>query len=329
MTQGNKSVAVVNNLIEVSNILTSEKGIQALQQALGPDVDVKKYVRGVLTTIQTNTNGLEKCTPESVVRCVKDSAQLGLAVDRREHAFLIPRNNSNINALEATLQPGYKGYIFKLRKIEKIKSIWVEAVFKGDNFKITKGTSPEIIHEPSMDNSHMDKDITHFYTVVFFSNGSFEFECMTRAQVDEVRKTAKTQAIWSKNFHEMGRKTVLLRINKRLQFPETAAMVQMDSLIHEGKSPYIDGGQIFENKAKDYEDNENADTGMTPEKEKQISYINELFDVMGANNADKLKYMNRYILVPQLEYGKLKNLEMLGKVLNGVIETNQKEDSEA
>jgi recombinational DNA repair protein RecT len=89
MTQGNKSVAVVNNLIEVSNILTSEKGIQALQQALGPDVDVKKYVRGVLTTIQTNTNGLEKCTPESVVRCVKDSAQLGLAVDRREHAFSI------------------------------------------------------------------------------------------------------------------------------------------------------------------------------------------------------------------------------------------------
>jgi hypothetical protein len=67
---------------------------------------------------------------------------------------------------------------------------------------------------------------------------------------------------------------------------------------------------------------------MTPEKEKQISYINELFDVMGANNADKLKYMNRYLKVPTLEYGKLKNLEMLGKVLNGVIEKNQQDNSE-
>ncbi|MDX1700465.1 MAG: recombinase RecT [Melioribacteraceae bacterium] len=306
-----------------------EGGRKKLQTALGPNIDVNKYFRGIITTILTERRRNDgrmiiNCTADSIVKCILISAQLGLEVDFKQHAFLIPRKNKDI--LECTFMPGYRGYLYKLRSSKDIASICVEPVFDGDYFKVVKGTDPKIEHEPNLTLDNKQDNITHFYAVVTFTNGSFEFEVMSKHQIEKVRASAKTQDIWGPHFQEMGRKTVLLRLVKRLQMPETHTMSAIDNATHQGEVVDYSENQItFTREQQQIDHNPNADHSMPEEKIAIIAEINNMFDILGANEGQKLATINRWCMVPKLEQAKMKNLDMLRKMLNSDIDQmNQK-----
>lgn len=292
-----------------------EECSKSLRAALGPDVDVKKYIRGVLTTIQTTEN-LRQCTPASVIKSVLMSAQIGLSVDARQHAFLIPRFNKELQKFEATFMPGYKGYIHKIRVSGKVLALYIEAVYRGDKFEVYRGTEPKIVHISDIESEQKPEDITHFYAMVKMTNGETEFEVMTKSQVNEIKSRAQTQMVWGKNYQQMGRKTTLLRLMQRLQLPETSEMVQVDNAYHEGRDVKFEDGVVIVDEEKDkYLDNEHMDHSMTPEKEDVISKIKRHYVRLKYNSSKQLKYQNKYLMVAELEHAKKVNLDVLYRVL--------------
>jgi recombination protein RecT len=296
------------------------EGRKKLSMALSKPVEkVDKYWRGVMTTVSTDPyQRLSQCTPSSIVKSVMVSAQIGLAIDAREHAFLIPRKNHKQGTLEATFQPGYKGYIYQMRKCPKILTVTAEPVFRSESsdpnkFFVQKGTDPLIRHIPDLECEGRSEDITHFYAVVKFDSGETEFEVMTRAQVDEIMSRAATRDIWSKNYQQMGRKTVLLRLNTRLQLPETEELARIDIASHEGKESYVDedGEIVITQKDEEFEHNEQADYEQSEEKTDLVQRISEAGSIIGKNKAQMLADLKRVCFVNAPHEAKIDNLEKM------------------
>lgn len=209
--------------------------IEQIRRALPPGTDVERYVRGVLTTIANGNETLKKCSGQSIFQAILTAAQLGLDVDAKGHAYPVPFWNKARGCYEAQLMPGWKGYVFKARESKQVKAIWIEVVYKGDTFRVIKGTNPSIQHEPNVSSAEYGKDeaITHFYAAVKLASGEMEFEVMNRAQVDEIRKGVDSRSdngskFWRDHYGQMGRKCPMRRLAGRLQLPEIEAVVAAD-----------------------------------------------------------------------------------------------------
>jgi recombination protein RecT len=90
------------------------------------------------------------------------------------------------------------------------------------------GAEPVLRHKPLVEDD--GGEVTHAYAVAFFLDGSTQFEVMTRAQLEHVRKSSRSGASgpWAQHFEEMARKTVVRRLAKYLPLsPELAAGVAL------------------------------------------------------------------------------------------------------
>jgi len=212
--------------VTIYDYLSSPKAAKELERALPKGKDVQRYIRGVLSTLAMEKEGskLLLCSPLSIMKCVMTCAQLGLDLDAKGHAYMVPYKG------EATVIPGWKGYIFRARQSPILSAIYVEAVYSCDSFSVVKGTDPKIEHYPDVSSAKygIDKDITHFYAVAKMKSGDVEFEVMTRAQVDKIKGATD---IWNIHYGQMGRKTVWRRLAGRLQFPEVSDLIIYDNEI--------------------------------------------------------------------------------------------------
>lgn len=72
---------------------------------------VERIVRGIVNAVRRSQDDrLVTCTPQSFVNCVYDAHALSLPIDKRDLCYLVRYGN------EATIQPSYKGYLFRLEK---------------------------------------------------------------------------------------------------------------------------------------------------------------------------------------------------------------------
>jgi recombination protein RecT len=222
-----------NNLAVIQDLLDKSKPeiAKALPNNLTPD----RVVRIVLTELRNNPK-LQACRPLSILAAVMQASQLGLEIGNAlGHAYLIPYKD------EARLQIGYKGHIALIRRSGEIKTLYAKEVYEGDTFEYEYGTDPHIKHIPSNTDGH----ITHVYAVCILTNGGIEFDVMTIGEVERHRdrftKATRTTDPWATDFAEMAKKTVLLRLGKRLPKCTEAA----DAINYETK--------IFEEQKSDFE----------------------------------------------------------------------------
>ena len=120
------------------------------------------------------------------------------------------------------VEPSYQGLTKLVTDTGSAKTIYAHAVYDGDDFKTTLGTSVGIIHEPK----YLSTEITHIYAVAILSDGTKQVEVMTTEQIDLIRdnsesykafKQGKTKScIWNDHYQEMGKKTVVKRLIKYL-----------------------------------------------------------------------------------------------------------------
>lgn len=187
-----------------------EKSRDSIAAALPRHLTVERLTRVALGELRTNPKLLE-CQPASLMSAIVKASQLGLEVgSAMGHAYLVPYKT------EATLIIGYRGMLALARRSGEIQSITARVVYSRDTFDLEYGLEEKLRHIPSTDED--PGQVTHVYAVAKLVDGGIQYEVMTRAEVEAIRRRSRAggSGPWVSDWNEMARKTVLRRLFKYL-----------------------------------------------------------------------------------------------------------------
>lgn len=188
----------------------------------------------------TSNPDLLRCTTESLVESIRQSAILGLEPTGAlgDGALVVynvkvkeevpSRSGNGMIVVErsvptAQFQPMYRGLLKLARRSDQVAVIDAAVVYEGDGFEIDLGLRPRIVHQPATDGTKRGGYLGA-YAFARLRNGEEIVEWMTLADLEAVRKTsrAKDNGPWVAFWSEMARKTVLRRLMKRLPLESAA-----------------------------------------------------------------------------------------------------------
>lgn len=205
-----------------------------------------RIMRLAVNQLQRNPALLE-CDTKTLLGALMTAAQLGLEPDDVSgRAYLVPYKG------KVTLIPGYRGLMELARRSGEIRKIEARVVRDGDSFSFAFGTTPGIQHSPLLDN---DKAVTHAYAVAWFPGGEFQFDVMSRSEIDKIRKrspaAAKPGTPWHTDFEEMAKKTVVRRLSKYLpSSPELQRAITIDEQAEAGRPQDLEIVNVGDEPAK-------------------------------------------------------------------------------
>lgn len=188
----------------------SDQFKKQLALAVPKHLNADRMARIAATEVRKN-KALLNTEPTSFLGSVMQAAQLGLEPGSAlGQAYLVPYGN------QCQLIIGYKGMIDLARRSGQVLSLNAYAVREGDDFNFQLGLKPDIHHIPSLEADRIKKPITYVYAVATLKGGGYQFEVMSRAEVEAVKLKAKSKNIWNSYFEEMAKKTVIRRLFKYL-----------------------------------------------------------------------------------------------------------------
>jgi recombination protein RecT len=208
-----------------------------IKQALPALVDKERYIRVILTAVNTNPT-LLTCTPASLFAGILDSAKLGLEFNTPLGlAYLIPYGG------KAQFQIGYKGLLTLARRSGQIAKIDADVVYEKDHFKYVKGLHTIFEHEPYIphDGEEGRGKIRLAYAFAILTSGE---EVITILPVEEINKRKNAnQAVkkgfksaWDDWYDEMALKSALKKLSKLIpQSVELARAIELDNKAESGK----------------------------------------------------------------------------------------------
>ena len=164
-----------------------KQAVIALGEALPAHMNAERITRIALTTMRLNPD-LYKCSPESIMGALFQSAQLGLEPNVEGQAYIIPFNNRRKignewkTTKEAQFQIGYKGYIELFYRHKSAVSIDMQKVYENDSFDFCFGTDGYIKHRPVLKNRG---EVIAYYAVAKLVNGAVLFNVMTKEECIE------------------------------------------------------------------------------------------------------------------------------------------------
>ena len=135
------------------------------------------------------------------------AAQDGLYLDGKEAAAVLYGNQVNY-------LPMVEGVIKLMHNSGLIKTISAEVVYENDCFEYELGSKPHVKHIPLLVGDRGNRICVYCY-VQTANDGEF-VEILNMQEVEKCRQVAKTQAVWSKWYDQMCKKTAIHRIAKRL-----------------------------------------------------------------------------------------------------------------
>lgn len=191
--------------------------VKQVANALNDSGAAQKILRQALTLAQANPKLLE-CSQMSVAMGVLRAAELNLSLSANiGHAYLVPRWSGKTKTTEATFQVGWKGLVALAMRSGLVSSMPVRTVYEKDYFSVRYGTSHGLDHQPAVSDRG---EAVGYYAIVNYRSGGFDFEYMSVDDVDKHRKKyvadSRGQSIWDTSPEEMGQKTVVRRLCRRL-----------------------------------------------------------------------------------------------------------------
>lgn len=221
----------------ILTMLTGKEFKEQLAIAVPKAMNAERLVRIVLTECR-KVPGLRQTTPDSFLGAVLQCAQLGLEPGSAlGHCYLLPYWNSKEGVKNCQLIIGYRGMIDLARRSGQIVSICAYTVHEKDHFEWRLGLDPDIQHVPSPEADR--GKMTYVYAVAKLKGGGVQFEVMSRAEVEKVRKQSKagSSGPWVTHFDEMAKKTVIRRLFKYLPVSiEAARAVEVDERADRGEA---------------------------------------------------------------------------------------------
>ena len=190
----------------------------------------EKMARILTTEVRKNPK-LAECTPMSFFGAVLQCAQLGLEPGGAlGHVYLIPRKG------EIQLTIGYQGMI---ELMERSKDLLVIAheVYSNDMFKMTLGTSEELIHEPDVFSDR--GKMVGVYAIAKYKDGRFKSVFLNLKQIEEARKSssAGNSGPWNTHYEEMALKTAIRKLFKKVpKSQEIATVIEAEEKAERGET---------------------------------------------------------------------------------------------
>jgi recombination protein RecT len=225
-TPGGKIVKAKDAVQSIQDMLEANKA--QLSMALPKHVTAERLIRVAVTSLR-KTPELVKCTPQSLISCIFQAAQLGLEVDNGlGHAYLVPFKGS------VTLVVGYKGMVDLARRSGQVSTIKAVVVRVGDHFLHEEGLHPKLEHRPLK--GDVSRAVEYVYAVCQLRDGSAQFEVMHVDEVEYIRgkSPAAKSGPWVNHWEEMAKKTVIRRLFKML--PVSVEMVRAVSVDEQAES---------------------------------------------------------------------------------------------
>lgn len=213
------------------SLLRSPKVQAQMAMALPKSLTADRLTRIIITECR-KTPALLNCSQESFLGSVLQCAQLGLEPGSAlGHCYLLPYGKT------CQLIIGYRGMIDLARRSGQIASINAYCVHEADEFNYELGLHPDIKHKPS---PMADRGaITYVYAVAVLMGGGVQFEVMSRAEIEAVRKESKASknGPWVTHWSEMARKTVVRKLFKYLPVSiEAVRAVEIDERSDRGEA---------------------------------------------------------------------------------------------
>ena len=233
----------------LATIVAGEGFRRQMAMALPKHLTADRMARVALTEMKKTPKLLE-CEPESFLGAVMVCAQLGLEPgNAMGHAYLIPyKTKRNINGkdvfiLEAQLIIGYRGMLDIARRSGQIVSLSVRTVYENDHFKYSFGLNETVDHTPA---DGERGNLTFVYAVAHLVGGGYQFEVMSRHEVDKIRAQSKASSSgpWVSHYDEMAKKTVIRRLFKYLPISiemQRAVNVDEGSEVGMSAADFLDG----------------------------------------------------------------------------------------
>jgi recombination protein RecT len=196
---------------DVASLLN--KQLPAFQQALGSEEMARLFTRVALTMVRLNPR-LAQCDEYSFLGGLMMGAELKLNF-HLGYAYLIPYWSEKQKTYIATFQVGYQGWIELFFRHPLAAEMYAEVVYEGDKFKISKGTSRKIVHEPHLGDDR--GEIVGFYAVAKLKSGAMNFAYMTKDEMDaHWQKTSPKSDAWRNWYIEMSLKTMAKKVLKMM-----------------------------------------------------------------------------------------------------------------
>ena len=181
----------------------------------------KKVLANLYEVVETaqDPGALLECDPRSLITTCIAANQVGLTIDKRQHAWVVPFWNDKKKVKEAQMQIGWKGYVHRLTSKLDNCVVHVGLVHKGDVFTVESSGSLETYsHKPADPFASSDTDCVGAYCYVSWTTGNGEAHSivgrMGAADIQKIRSSAKTDMIWKKWWSEQAKKSVIKRTCK-------------------------------------------------------------------------------------------------------------------
>ncbi|AKV03168.1 Recombinational DNA repair protein RecT (prophage associated) [Labilithrix luteola] len=201
---------------DLKEFLGSDAVRKKLAEAAGKVMRPEDLIRFALVAA-SRTPDLAKCSKESVLRSLLDSAALNIMPGGlMGRGYLVPRKNTKNNTTECHFDPGWRGLIDIARRGGKVRRIEAHVVHAADVFSYERSPLTTLHHVPS----ELDDpgEIRAAYAVAEFVDGGIQIEVVTRRDLNKIRAMGAKNGPWSTWGEEMARKTAVRRLCKYLPY---------------------------------------------------------------------------------------------------------------
>ena len=183
-----------------------ESKLDMIVKGLTSDISPDKFMATCYNLLLINPS-IAECDKITVLNAVNRCAQMGLSPDPiRGETYFIPRKGL------CTFQIGFKGLIKMAIASGAIKMIQCFAVHENEHLVMRAGEKPDYALSRGKKG-----ELEGFLCVAKLGDNEWDFEYMTVSEVNRIRDSFKaTDLVWSKNYIEMGKKTVIKRLLKRI-----------------------------------------------------------------------------------------------------------------
>ncbi len=199
------------------------------------DLSSERFISLAVNVI-SQTPGLQKCRPETVIGCLFKGAALGLNPEPQlGEIYFVPYKDV------CTIQIGYQGYITMAYRNKSLKSITAHVVRESDDFNYELGLQPTLRHKPDLNSpAHDDgRNVVAAYAIAELNTGGQIFTVLSRNEIERLRMLNPSEArggksAWTTHYASMAKAKAIKSIHTLL--PGAIDGVDADGATYDVKS---------------------------------------------------------------------------------------------
>lgn len=211
MTNQNQVAIIQRDITDSVNKKIDE--LQSEGLALPPNYSHSNALKSAFFKLQevkdrSGKPALEVCTKESIANSLLDMVVQGLSPAKTQCYFIVYGTQLQLNR-------SYFGTQAVLKRLNGVKDIWANVIYKDDVFEYEndRGREKLVSHKTAFENR--DKDIVGAYAIIQTADDEEIMTAMTRKEIEVSWGQSKTgQAVHKKFPGEMAKRTVINRAAK-------------------------------------------------------------------------------------------------------------------